>query len=62
MTTNLIIQYTIVGVILLAILTWLIVKLTKLRKNENDGCCGCSLSEVCGKKNLKTTKKRDCYS
>ena len=53
MTTNLIIQYTLVGIILLAATVWIIWKLIKMKKNGAKSCCGCSLSESCGKKSLK---------
>lgn len=56
-SANLLIQYILVGVILLAATVWIIWKLIKIKKHGPKSCCGCSLSESCGKKALKTKSK-----
>lgn len=53
MTADMIIQYSIVGIVLLAACLWIVWKLFRRQKKEADGCCGCALSENCKKKNLK---------
>lgn len=53
LTTSLIIQYSIVGIVLLAICIWIFWKIFKKNKNTNNSCCGCALSEGCSKKDLK---------
>lgn len=60
-TTNLLIQYILVGAILLATTVWIIWKLIKIKKNGPKSCCGCSLSESCGKKALKTKSESTGY-
>ena len=51
--SNLIIQYSIVGVILLAACVWIAVKVFRRQKNKSQGsCCGCSLSDACKKKDI----------
>ena len=53
---NLLIQYSIVGVILLGICVWIIWKISKKNKKNSNPCCGCGLAESCNKiknKNLK---------
>lgn len=52
--TNLIIQYSVVGAILVTAVIWVIYKAIKNRKNKgkSNPCCGCSLSKSCGKKSL----------
>lgn len=57
MSTNLIIQYTLVGICLLAACVWIVVKVSKRNKNQS-GCFGCSLSETCGKRPLKENAYR----
>lgn len=57
LTTNLLIQYILVGAILLAISVWIVWKLIKLKKQGPKSCCGCSLSESCGKKLIKNKSK-----
>lgn len=50
-TTDMIIQYSIVGVILLAVCAWIIWKLFRKRSKEESGsCCGCGLAETCKRK------------
>ncbi|MCH5239496.1 MAG: FeoB-associated Cys-rich membrane protein [Muribaculaceae bacterium] len=52
--TEMTVQYTIVGLILLAACVWIILKIIKKNKSQTEGgCCGCSLSDNCNKKNLK---------
>ena len=55
MDTNEAIQWTLVGLAIAAALIWLTVKVLKMKKREGEegGCCGCSLSENCKKKDLK---------
>lgn len=56
-TPDMVIQYSIVGLILLAVCFWLIWKLhRKSKQKDRGGCCGCSLSETCNKKNIKERK------
>lgn len=57
MTTNLLIQYIAVGIILLATVVWIIVKFIKNRKSGSNSCCGCSLSQNCGKKEIVKKQK-----
>lgn len=53
MTTDLIIQYSIVGGIILAALAWIVWKsLRKNKKNSGSSCCGCALEDSCKKKKL----------
>lgn len=47
--TGLIIQYTIVGAILVAAVVWVIYKaFTRKGRAKGGSCCGCALSEHCG--------------
>ena len=56
LSIDLIIQYSIVGLILLAACGWIIWKLfRKQKKGSVSSCCGCSLSDTCNKKII--TKK-----
>jgi len=58
LSVNLTIQYIFVGIILLAILVWTIVRFIRLRKQgAPDSCCGCSLGDACGKR-MKAQKKQ----
>ena len=43
------VQYTIVGVIILAAIVWAIVKITRISKNKGSACCGCGLADTCNK-------------
>ena len=66
MTRNEIIQFTIVAIILLLALLWIIFKLIRSGKNQNQGCSSCSLSESCKTKELKNKivnqqAKDDCH-
>lgn len=59
-TTDYIIQYSIVGLILLGVCIWIIVSIFKKNKKGKSGtCCGCSLAESCGKKDI-INKKSNC--
>lgn len=50
---NMIIQYSIVGIVLLVACGWIIWKIFRKQKKNNSPCCGCSLSESCDKKKIK---------
>lgn len=52
--SQLMIQYIIVGIIILGALTWVVIRLIKKARNKDNPCCGCSLGETCGKKELKS--------
>ena len=52
LTADLIIQYSIVGLILLAALGWILWKLLRKQKNSKGPCCGCALSDSCKKKKI----------
>ncbi|MEZ3551167.1 MAG: FeoB-associated Cys-rich membrane protein [Muribaculaceae bacterium] len=58
-TTNLIIQYIFVGLVIIGAFIWIIWKLIKLNK-KGGGCCGCDLADACNKKNLKMKPPKDC--
>lgn len=62
LSTNLIIQYILVGLIMLGAVAWMIWKLISARKYGAKSCCGCSLSNACGKKELKSNIRKDCCS
>lgn len=50
-STDLIIQYSVVGFVLLAALGWIVYKIkAKKRPAEGNSCCGCALSDNCKKK------------
>ena len=70
-SSNLIIQYSVVGVILLGISIWLFIKIFRTGKKKNGGsCCGCSLYDHCEKvkekpvfkNSTKEQTKIDCKS
>lgn len=60
-TTNLIIQYIVVGVILAGAVVWVVWKTIQRRKGKSGGaCCGCALSDHCsGQSSHSKTRKRD---
>lgn len=60
MSTNLIIQYIIVGVILLGVAIWVAWKIYHIRKSGAKSCCGCSLGDSCP--NKAKFKSKDCKS
>ena len=52
-TVDMILQYTIVGLILLAAFTWMIWKLLRKKNSgKSTNCCGCAISDTCKKKDL----------
>lgn len=57
-TANLLLQYIIVGLILLGISIFVIIKLFRIKKKGIPSkCCGCSMSDACNaklKENCKT--------
>lgn len=56
---NIIIQYSLVGIILLAIAIFLFVKiLRRSKENSSGGCCGCGLAENCKKRNLNSVNNK----
>lgn len=64
MSTNLIIQYTAVAILIILALIWIVVKSIRARKNGT-GCSGCSLAEKCAKakvaqKNEPNTDSKKC--
>lgn len=55
-STNIIIQYSIIALVLLAACGWIIWKLFKRNQEGSSGsCCGCSLSKTCEKNKLKNS-------
>lgn len=62
MDRNLVIQYTIVGIILLAVAVWLTVKFIRKGKRRGSGACaGCALSAHCSKPTPDPSSK-DCHT
>lgn len=47
---QLIIQYIVVGIIILSAIAWTIIKRRNRKKDHPGGCAGCSLAESCNKK------------
>lgn len=62
MDTNLLIQYIVTGVLILAALVWIIVKIVRLGKGKSSGCPGCALSGSCTKPRKADGKKKSCCS
>ena len=58
MTTEMVIQYSIVGLVLLAAFGWILWKLLRKNKKQSSSCCGCSLSENCKKKEILNKKNK----
>lgn len=54
-TTDFIIQYSLVGLVLLAAFSWILWKMLGNKKRGSNSCCGCGLADSCKKKNLKDT-------
>ncbi len=52
---SIIIQYIIVGAILLASAIWIVVKFRRKRQGKDAGCCGCSLQDACSQKRKKAS-------
>lgn len=57
-STDMIIQYSIVGIILLAAFGWILWKMLRKQKKMNNSCCGCAISETCQKKEIIKNKKK----
>ena len=56
-TADLVVQYSIVGLVFLAACVWMIWKIVKRNKRESGGsCCGCGLADHCNKKNYGNSK------
>ncbi|MBD5218539.1 MAG: hypothetical protein HDS73_08645 [Bacteroidales bacterium] len=63
MSTNYAIQYTIVGIIILAALIWIAVKANRARRQKtlsNGPCASCSLSKACNKKEETPKRSKSC--
>lgn len=58
-SSSLVIQYIIVGLILLATVIWIIVKIVKLKKHGATSCCGCSTAASCPTAALKKQADRN---
>lgn len=59
--TSLIIQYILVGIILLAAIVWIAIRLFRLRKKgAGRSCCGCSLADSCNKQSQRKGKSEKC--
>lgn len=58
LTVDLIIQYSIVGIILLGAFAWMVWKIVGMNKKNKSGggCCGCSFADSCKKKEIKNYK------
>ena len=49
-STDLVIQYSIIGLILLAALGWILWKILRKDRNKDLGsCCGCTIADTCKK-------------
>lgn len=59
-SVNNIIQYALVGLILIAIIIWIVWKLIKLRKKGDtlNSCCGCAFTDSCRKPERKLNEKQ----
>lgn len=56
-SANIIIQYIIVGIALLAVVIWIVRKIIHIRKSgQVASCCGCSMAEAC-KKNINSSAR-----
>lgn len=62
MDSNLLIQYIVTGVLVLAALIWIIIKFVKMAKGKTSGCPGCALSERCTKPEKSRKQKKSCCS
>ncbi|MCH5230279.1 MAG: FeoB-associated Cys-rich membrane protein [Muribaculaceae bacterium] len=57
---DMIIQYSLVGLALLAACCWIIWKLVKKNKSkDSNGCCGCALEDSCNKKRRENGNIKD---
>lgn len=53
LTTNLIVQYILVGLTLLGVAVWVIWKILEIRKdNTRSACSCCEISKSCAKKGI----------
>lgn len=63
LTTDLIIQYSIVGAILLGVCVWMFLKIFRKNKKVTNSCCGCAIAGSCQKMNrekeLSTFKEKE---
>ena len=59
MDANAIIQYSLVGLVLLAACIWIGVKTFKKNKSLSGGCCGCKLQDECGKNKILKSMKNE---
>ena len=57
---SLLTQNIIVGIIILAAIAWIVVKLIRARKKSSAGCCGCSMSASCPHLGEATSPKSPC--
>ena len=48
-STNLLIQYILVAIIIAGAVIWIILKIIKNRKRGTVGCCNCSMASSCSK-------------
>lgn len=56
LSTNLLVQYILVGLIIVAAIFWTVRKIISGRKKGNPGCFGCALADSCAKR----TPTRSC--
>ena len=59
-TTNEIIQYSLIGLVLIFSCIWIFIKIRKAGKEKNSGCCGCKIADTC-KKNKNKLKNNGKY-
>lgn len=59
-TVDQIIQYSVVGLVLLAAFGWMLWKIFRKSKKVSGGCCGCAIADSCGKKSkIEKTSCKD---
>ena len=58
-----VIQYTIVGAILIVACLWIVLKIFRKKKNKkgSGSCCGCTLADSCKKAQLTDNRKGEKY-
>lgn len=54
MTTSTLIQYTIVGIIVAGACIWAGISVVRQMQGKKSSCSGCSLSQACEKKKLRS--------
>ncbi len=55
---SLALQYTLIGIIFLAIILWMVVRMRKrIKSGGAGGCCGCAIKDSCKKPQLKQGAK-----